>query len=145
MKHFKCGKCAKSYKIDPEKFQSSQFVVTCSSCNTKNVVRLGPVLVAQSKGRIKQYPLSLGDNTIGRKSDSSQSRIQIEDKFVSRNHAKITLEKKDKKLFFFISDLDSKNGTHNKSKVRLKSQIKYPVTLNDFYVVGLTKLSIKYN
>ncbi len=145
MKHFKCGKCAKNYKIDSTKVQSRKMVVTCSSCNARNVVRFGPVLVAQSKGKVKKFPLTLGDNTVGRKSDSSQSRIQLEDKFVSRNHANITLEEKDNKLYFFISDLNSKNGTHNKSKVKIKTDIKYPFTLNDFYVVGLTKLSVKYN
>ena len=145
MKHFKCGKCAKRYKVDPSKVQSSRMVIACSSCGAKNAVRFGPVLVAQSKGKVKQFPLNLGDNAIGRKSDSSQSRIQLEDKFVSRTHAKINLEEKDNKLYFFISDLNSKNGTHNKTKVKIKSDIKYPITTNDFYVVGLTKLSIKFN
>lgn len=144
MKHFKCGKCGKDYKIDNSKVQSSSVVVTCSSCYAKNVVRFGPVLVAQSKESVRQFPLNLGQNTIGRKSESSSSKIQIEDQFVSRNHATITLEEKDKKLFFFIADVNSKNGTHNKTKTKLKPELKYPMTINDFYVIGLTKLFIKY-
>lgn len=144
MKYFKCGKCSKEYKIDNANIQSNSIVVTCSVCNAKNVVRFGPVLIAQSKESTRQYPLNLGDNSIGRKSESGTSRIQIEDKFVSRNHANITLEEKDKKLFFFITDVNSKNGTHNKAKVKLKPELKYPITLNDYYVIGLTKLFIKY-
>lgn len=145
MKLFKCGKCAKNYKIDTSKIESTKMVITCSSCNAKNIIRLGPVLVTQSKECVKQFSLDLGENIIGRKTDSNTIKIQIDDQFVSRSHASITLEEKENKLYFFITDLDSKNGTFNKSKSKIKSQIKYPLTSNDFYIVGLTKIYIKHN
>ena len=145
MKYFKCGKCSKDYKIDTTNINSDQLVVTCNSCGGKNMIRLGAILIAQSKDGLKQFRLKIGENTIGRKSDSSTCTIQIEDRYVSRNHAKIHVEEKDKKLYFFISDSDSRNGTHNKTKVKIKSNLKYPMTLNDFYIIGLTKLSLKFN
>jgi hypothetical protein len=145
MKLFKCGKCAKNYKVDTSKIESTKLVITCSDCNSKNIIRLGPILVTQSKEGVKQYSLNLGQNIIGRKTDSSLNKIQIDDQYVSRNHAAIYLEEKENKLFFFISDLESKNGTYNKSKSKIKSQIKYPLTPNDYYIVGLTKVFIKYN
>ena len=145
MKYFKCGKCSKDYKLDIRKINSNQLIVTCKACGAKNMIRLGAILIAHSKGGIKQFQLKLGENTIGRKNESSTCSIQIEDRYVSRNHAKIYVEEKDKKLYFFISDSNSKNGTHNKMKVKIKSNLKYPMTLNDFYIIGLTKLSLKYN
>jgi pSer/pThr/pTyr-binding forkhead associated (FHA) protein len=145
MKLFKCGKCAKNYKVDTSKVESTKLVITCSSCNSKNIIRLGPVLVTQSKEGTRQFSLNLGENTIGRKTNSSPNKIQIDDQYVSRNHASIFLEEKENKLYFFIADLESKNGTFNKSKSKIKSQIKYPLTPNDYYIVGLTKVFIKYN
>jgi hypothetical protein len=145
MKYFKCGNCQKAYKIDETKIQSSIVIVECSSCKAKNSVRFGPVLVAQSNEGVKQFSLKIGENTLGRKSDSAKANFLINDEFVSRNHASVFIEEKDGKLFAFISDNNSLNGTFNQKKARLKSGLKYPLTAKDYYIAGLTKLFLKFN
>lgn len=145
MKYFKCGKCQKSYKIDESKVTNSKITVKCIDCGAGNVLRFGAILVAQTKSGVKQFELKMGVNSLGRKSDKADASIQIEDQFVSRQHAEIILEERDQKLFAFITDKESLNGTFNKMKSRLKTNLKYPITANDYYIVGLTKLSIKYN
>ena len=145
MKYFKCGHCQSPYKIDETKVTSSMIVVKCNQCGTGNVVRFGPVLVAQTKDQTKQFPLVLGENRIGRMSDDQKVEISIKDPYVSQHHATITLEERDGKIFFFISDVKSTNGTFNRKKVKLKSELKYPFTHEDFYIIGLTKLSIKFS
>lgn len=145
MKYFKCGNCQKPYKIDETKVTSSRLVVQCIDCKAQNAIRFGPILVAQTKDSIKKYSLKIGANTLGRKSSTGDVDIMLDDKFVSRSHATITLEEKDGKLFVFISDNQSLNGTFNPQKAKLKANLKYPLTTNDYYIVGLTKLSLKFN
>ena len=145
MKYFKCGKCQKSYKIDESKVTNSKITVKCVDCGAGNVLRFGAILVAQTKSGVKQFELKMGVNSLGRKSDKTDVSIQIEDQFVSRQHAEIILEERDQKLYAFITDKESLNGTFNKMKSKLKTNLKYPITANDYYIVGLTKLSIKYN
>ncbi|MFY7972710.1 MAG: FHA domain-containing protein [Flavobacteriales bacterium] len=145
MKYFKCGNCQKAYKIDESKVQSSIVIVECSDCKAKNSVRFGPILVAQSANGVKQFSLKLGENMIGRISDKATAGILINDEYVSRNHASVFLEEKDGKLFFFIADNNSLNGTFNQKKSRLKPGLKYPLTPKDYYIAGLTKLHLKFN
>jgi hypothetical protein len=145
MKYFKCGNCQKAYKIDESKVTSSIVIVECSSCNAKNSVRFGPVLVAQSNASVKQFALKPGENLIGRKSEASNSQILINDEYISRNHASVFIEEKDGKLYAFISDNGSLNGTFNQKKARLKTGLKYPITTKDYYIAGLTKLFLKFN
>jgi len=145
MKYFKCGKCQKSYKIDESKIANSKVTIKCVDCGAGNVLRFGLVLVAQTKNGVKQFELKMGVNSLGRKSDKTNTSIQLDDQFVSRQHAEIIIEERDQKLFVFLVDKESLNGTFNKMKTRLKSNLKYPITANDYYIVGLTKLSIKYN
>ena len=144
MKYFRCGHCQSPYKIDETKVTRSIIVIKCNQCGTGNFVRFGPILVAQTKEQTKQFSLQLGDNYIGRFSGDIQVEISINDPYVSKNQATITLEDRDGKLFFFIRDNKSTNGTFNRNKVRLKSELKYPFTPDDFYIIGLTKLSIKF-
>lgn len=144
MKYFKCGHCQSPYKIDETKVTSSMIVLKCNQCGTGNIVRFGPILVAQTKDQIKQFSLQLGENKIGRVSDDKRVEISINDPHVSKNHASITLEEREGKIFFFIRDDKSTNGTFNRNKVKLKSELQYPFTPDDFYIIGLTKLSIKF-
>jgi hypothetical protein len=145
MKYFKCGNCQKAYKIDESKVNSNVVIITCSECNSKNSVRFGPVLVAQNQAGVKQFNLKMGENKIGRKVDKSEIAIQINDKYVSREHASVFIEEKEGRLFAFITDNKSTNGTFNQKKARLKPGLKYPVTSKDFYISGLTKLTLKFN
>jgi pSer/pThr/pTyr-binding forkhead associated (FHA) protein len=64
---------------------------------------------------------------------------------VSRKHAVIQLENIDNKLFISFQDLGSLNGSFNKNKIRLKSNLKYPFLSDDYFIIGLTKLTIKFN
>ena len=145
MKYFKCGQCQTPYKIDETKITSNQAIVVCNQCSAKNVIRFGPILIAQNKDKIQQFNLKVGANSIGRKSKTSESDFLVEDEFVSRKHAVVHIENRDNKIFVSIEDLGSLNGTFNKSKVKLKPGLKYPFSQDDFIIIGLTKLSIKFN
>jgi pSer/pThr/pTyr-binding forkhead associated (FHA) protein len=144
MKYFKCGQCHSPYKIDETKVNNSVIMIKCTQCSAGNIVRFGPVLVAQSKDQTQQFSLKVGENTLGRKSETSISDFKINDSYISKSHAKIFIEEKDGKLYFFIMDTKSTNGTFNRNKIKLKSDIKYPFTIQDYYIMGLTKLSIKF-
>ncbi len=100
---------------------------------------------SHSKNGLKQVALKLGENTIGRKTDSSNLDIEIEDEFISRAHASIFIHEKDNKLYAFICDNNSLNATFNQKKAALKPGLKYPMTSKDYYIIGLTKLSLKFN
>jgi pSer/pThr/pTyr-binding forkhead associated (FHA) protein len=144
MKYFSCGNCKKSYKIDEKKVNEIVVSVMCQECKAQNVLRFGPVLLTQSNENVKQYALKMGENILGRKAHDS-SVIEISDNYVSRNHASIFIEERDNKLFLFITDNNSSNGTFNHKKIRLKSGLKYPITPNDFFILGITKITVKFN
>lgn len=62
----------------------------------------------------KTYPLSLGNNIVGRKASTSQATLQIEtsDRYMSRQHAKIVVTRMpDGKLKAVISNDHNKNIT----------------------------------
>lgn len=142
MKYFKCGNCKKTYKLDDAQVVSNLIVVNCTSCGAKNALRFGPILVAQTNETAKQIPIKSGENKIGR---NKSLEVALNDDYVSRDHASVFMEEKEGKLFFFIKDNGSSNGTFNQSKMKLKPGLKYPFTSKDFYIVGLTKLSLKFN
>lgn len=145
MKYFKCGNCQTPYKIDETKINNTQINVKCNKCAANNIVRLGPVLVAQKKDGVQQYNLKIGENILGRKSKVQEASIVINDDYVSRKHAVIQLENIDNKLFISFQDLGSLNGSFNKNKIRLKSNLKYPFVSGDYFIIGLTKLTLKFN
>jgi predicted Zn finger-like uncharacterized protein len=145
MKYFKCGNCQAPYKIDEATINKVQVAVNCPKCGVKNIIRLGPFLVVQSKDKIQQFPLKMGKNTLGRKSDSSDSDFQIEDVHVSRSHLEVVLEENQSKIFITLEDKGSLNGTFNKNKLRLKPSQKYPFQKDDFVIVGLSKITLKFN
>jgi len=145
MKYFKCGKCQTPYKIDESKVNTTQVVVSCTNCSAKNIIRFGPILVAQSKEKVKQFSLKEGVNTLGRNAKNPVADILIDDEFVSRKHAALQIENRDNKIFISIEDSGSLNGTFNKNKVRLKTGLKYPFLPDDYIIIGLTKLTLKIN
>ena len=145
MKYFKCGKCQTPYKIDETKISTGKVAVTCSKCQARNILRLGPILVVQYPDKILQFNLKEGVNLIGRSTEGSGACIKIKDKYISRKHAEVILEKINDKVFVSIRDTGSMNGTFTKTKQRLKSGVKYPFTPNDYYIVGLAKLMFKKN
>jgi predicted Zn finger-like uncharacterized protein len=145
MKYFKCGQCQTPYKIDETKIATTQVVVTCTKCGAKNVLRFGPVLVAQSKDKVQQFNLKMGTNILGRLSKTPEADLLIDDEYVSRKHAAVNIENRDNKVFISIEDNSSLNGTFNKNKVRLKSGLKYPFLPDDYFIMGLTKLTLKIN
>lgn len=144
MKYFKCGSCQEPYKIDEAQIRTTQIQVNCPQCKAKNILHLGPVLVFQSKDKISKINLKEGDQVIGRKtSNTSKAQILIEDEYMSREHVCITIEKKLGKVFFYIQDLGSSNGTFNKHKQRLKTGLKYAFLPDEYFVIGLTKISLQ--
>jgi hypothetical protein len=145
MKYFKCGKCQLPYKIDETKAEAAQAVVTCASCGAKNVLRFGPTLIAQSEDKIQQFSLKEGLNTLGRKTEKPEADFLIDDEYVSRKHASISIENRQNKVFIGIMDQDSTNGIFNKNKAKLKPGLKYPFLADDYFIIGLTKLTLKIN
>ena len=145
MKYFKCGKCQIPYKIDEAKISNNQVVVTCVECGAKNKINFGPCLVAQNKGAVKQFYLKKGPNIIGRQTKDSKLDILIDDEYVSRHHATIHIENHNDKVFLFVEDNNSLNGTFNKNKTKLKPGLKYPFLQDDYIIIGLTKLYLKIN
>ena len=145
MKYFKCGNCQAPYKIDEANLTKVQVAVKCPKCGVKNIIRLGPVLVVQSKDKVHQFPLKMGKNTVGRKSEKSTADFQIEDPHVSRNHLALVLEERESKLFVTLEDVGSLNGTFNKNKLRLKPAQRYPFGNEDFVIIGFSKISLKIN
>ena len=145
MKMFKCGSCKTPYKIDETKIQSTQLTVNCSKCGSKNVLRFGPLLIAQSKDSLQQVSLKMGANTIGRKTDNSKCDLMLNDEYVSKQHATVYIENLDNKLYISFVDNGSLNGTFTKTKSKLKKGLKYPFLQDEYFIVGLTKLTLKLN
>ena len=87
----------------------------------------------------------MGKNTLGRKSESSEAEFQIDDPHVSRIHLEVSLEENESKLFITLEDKGSLNGTFNKNKLRLRPSQKYPFQKDDFVIVGLSKVTLKFN
>jgi hypothetical protein len=145
MKYFKCGKCSQAYKIDETLLKTSQVVVQCNHCKSKNVIRLGYSLVAVCDGKIQQFPLKEGVNTIGRLSNGNNVDVKLNDQYVSRNHCVVQLEVKEGKTFVTIEDKKSTNGTFNSKKDRLKTGLKYAFIGDSYFIIGLTRLSINLN
>jgi hypothetical protein len=145
MKYFKCGKCGQAYKIDPALLKTVQVVVQCTHCKAKNIIRAGYTLVAVHEGKIQQFMLKPGENSIGRASNNSKSDINLNDEYVSRSHGSINLEEKEGKVYVTIEDKKSTNGTFNAKKERIKPDLKYAFLQDAYFIVGLTRLSIKVN
>lgn len=146
MKYFKCGQCGTPFKIDETTVKASQVACVCTKCNSKNILRFGPHLIVQTKDKpVKQYALTLGTNTFGRKNIDKEKFILVDDKFVSKTHGEILIMEKDGKLFFYIKDAGSLNGIFTKDKTKIPANSLVPFLENDFFIAGLTKLSIKYN
>jgi pSer/pThr/pTyr-binding forkhead associated (FHA) protein len=145
MKYFKCGKCQTPYKFDENVINNSSITIKCNKCGVNNTIRLGPVLIIQTKDQTKKVNLSLGQNTIGRASKNSDAKILLDDQYVSRKHATLHVELVEQKMFFYIEDHSSLNGTFNKTKTRIKPNLKYPFTKDDYFVIGLTKLTVNFN
>lgn len=145
MKYFKCGKCQTPYKFDENVINNSTITIKCNKCGANNTIRLGPVLIIQTKDQTKKVNLSLGQNSIGRASKNNESKILLDDQYISRKHATIHVEVVEQKMFFYVEDHSSLNGTYNKTKTRIKPNLKYPFKKDDYFVIGLTKLSVSFN
>jgi predicted Zn finger-like uncharacterized protein len=144
MKYFKCGNCQSPYKIDETQIRTTQIQIVCPKCSTKNLLHFGPVLVFQSRDKISKVNLKEGEQIIGRKtSKSNGAHILVEDEFVSREHVCISIQKKEGKIYFYIQDMGSSNGTFNKHKQRLKTGLRYAFLPDDYFVIGLTKISLQ--
>jgi hypothetical protein len=144
MKVFRCAKCGHPHKFEEAGLNAAQVMISCTKCQSKNIINLGPVLIAQSETKSVQFPLKSGENIVGRNTTGSDVSIDLGDKYVSRRHANIRLEKNEEKLYISIEDLESTNGTYDKNKKKLKPKLRYPFLPGESYIVGLTKLTLKY-
>lgn len=147
MKNFKCGNCKTVYSIDDSKITQSQAVFTCKKCGAKNQIKFGIRIQIQYSDKggklIKNlFQLKEGVNTIGRKANTPVADILIEDDYVSRKHVAVYLEKKDNKLFIYLEDLSSSNGTFNADNQRLEAGKKYPMPAGKIYRIGNSNISL---
>jgi predicted Zn finger-like uncharacterized protein len=145
MKIIKCGKCQTAYKINESLIKSSRLIVTCKKCNAKNNVKFTPILLIQSKGEKQRISLSPGKYVIGRNLANTVNNISIKDQFVSRRHAELQVLDKEGKIDVTILDTRSTNGIFNKNKQKLNPEKSYPFIFGDYFIVGLTKLTLVLN
>ncbi len=145
MKYFKCGKCQTPFKVDETTIKAPVLSVVCKSCETKNTLRFGGFLIIQNKTETKQIPLKIGEFLLGRKNTNNLGDfLYLDDEFVSRNHCMVSIVQKEGKFSILIEDLNSTNGTFNSKKVKLKPGIKHAFHKDDYFIAGLTKISIKF-
>jgi len=144
MKFFQCGGCKKTYKIDPSKAKTATIFIKCTSCAATNEISLKPVLLVQYKDRAERLPLKFGTITIGRKTDLNSVDVPIDDSYVSRNHAALGIELKEGKLLLSITDNNSTNGTFNHKKEKIVSGKKLIFSIDEYFIVGLTKISFTF-
>jgi hypothetical protein len=90
-------------------------------------------------GSYPDNPVLQGEDT----APSQDASIQVDDEYVSRKHATLHIEERDGKMYFSVEDLKSTNGTFDKNKKKLKPGLKYPFLPDDYFIIGLTKISIK--
>jgi pSer/pThr/pTyr-binding forkhead associated (FHA) protein len=90
---------------------------------------MGKLIVTDSTGQTKEYPLNKERVTIGRHADND---IALNDKAVSGHHAVVITILQDS----FLEDLDSTNGT----QVNGKQIAKHPLSHNDLISVGRNTL-----
>jgi hypothetical protein len=145
MKFFKCGKCQKPFKIDETKIKSPIVSISCSSCSTKNTLRFGIFLLVQNKEELIEVPLKKGGIILSRSNANKlENYLYINDKFVSRKHAIIEVKEKEGKFSIFVKDLNSTNGTYDKNKNKIHPEEEIPFLKNDYFIIGLTKVSLKF-
>lgn len=92
---------------------------------------MGKLIVTDSSGQTKDYPLSKERVTVGRHADND---IPLNDKAVSGHHAVIITILQDS----FLEDLDSTNGT----QVNGKQIAKHPLSHGD--VISIGRNSLRY-
>jgi hypothetical protein len=145
MKYFKCGKCHTPFKVDETALKSPVVSIACKTCSTKNTLRFGGFLIIQNKKETKQIPLLIGEFILGRKnSNNKENFLYIQDEFVSRNHCLVSIIQNNDKFSIKIEDLNSTNGTFNSKKVKIKTGIKHAFLKDDYFIVGLTKVALKF-
>jgi hypothetical protein len=145
MKVIKCGNCQTAYRLDVSLLKSNNPILTCKKCNAKNSVKLKLVLLVQSKGKKQVFQLLPGKYIIGRNIPQVPGNISIDDVFVSRKHLELNISEKNNQLFITFIDTKSTNGTYDKDKKRFLTEKKYSYLVNNYVIIGLTKLSLVLN
>lgn len=110
-----CLKTGTQYKLSIN--ISTSFIKTIAIVNFFIIILDMKYLLYYIDGFIKKFPLEQPVVTIGRNHDNS---LNINDRFLSRNHLKITV--KDESIM--IQDLNSKNGTFIDQKPIEKGEVK---------------------
>lgn len=101
------------------------------------------------ENRIVKYYILKMESTVGRKSNTSQSDIQLEstDKTMSRHHFTIKKIEFQGRTQYILKDANSKNHTFIKTKelVQIKSDDEYILQNNDIILAGETIINFKAN
>ncbi|MCK6511145.1 FHA domain-containing protein [Myxococcota bacterium] len=96
-----CFSCHYLFEVDPA--QCPEGVVYCPQCYAANPLTQAYLTMTLEDGSTKQYRLGT-HNTVGRHPNNT---IQILDRMISKDHARISLENGHYK----VTDLESRNGT----------------------------------
>ena len=145
MKYFKCGKCQTPFKVDETALKSPVVSVICKTCTTKNTLRFGGFLLVQNKTETKQIPLKIGVFLLGRKNiNNIENFVYVSDEFVSKNHVLISVVEKNSKVSISLKDINSTNGVYDFNKQKIRSGEIYNLNKDNYFIIGLTKLSLKF-
>jgi pSer/pThr/pTyr-binding forkhead associated (FHA) protein len=107
----------------------------------------GWIIVHDEHTQSQTFSLQIGQNIIGRKSESKPCHIMIDttDSYMSRNHCVLEVKQKGHRYEYLISDIGSTNGTFinaDKSK-RLKKGDVIFLKDGDVIQIGRTKVVLK--
>jgi len=172
MKRVKCPKCDNYITFDETKYESGQrLVFTCPECGREFGIRLGvsklretqreenpddnardarygSIVVIENRFHYKQvFPLSLGDNVIGRYQRGSGVNIPIEtsDPSMDAHHCAINVSTdKQGRLKFVLRDGPSVTGTFVDNEI-LGDRERRVIDDGTLFTIGATSIILKVN
>lgn len=162
----RCGKCDVILEVRKEVLNKDNPIVKCPKCKVINNIPLkllinvhtaerknkkeeiGWIVVHDENASEQIYPLFIGVNTIGRKSFSKPCSVMIEtnDKYMSRNHCCIEVNKNRRGQFdYIIFEKNATNGTFINASVDKKLSMHDQIYLKDGNTIqiGHTKVVLK--
>jgi len=142
-KPLSCPKCKIPYTLDAKEFNPT--VINPNLPILPGILSPGTLIVGTEENELTEpttISLKIGENTIGRKAESSTATIQLSsrDIYMGRTHLKIRVKQDSRGEYrHYLSDLKSLNGTiHN--NYRLQEGEETILDKNDVIKIGKTVL-----
>lgn len=144
-KNIRCPKCNHDNRINSRDFSHT---VINPNLFPQSYGSHGHLVISEDSSTAIPTIISLktGENTIGRKAESSNATIQLptNDRYMGRNHCKIKVLQDSRGLYrHFLSDHKSLNGTFHNSYKLLEGE-ETSLTHNDIIVLGKTVIRFVY-